>query len=106
MTIEEFALILEKLIGQTKYIYYHLMGEPLTHPLLPNFIKLAGTYGYKSIITTNGTLLKKREEELLSAGIHKNNISLHSFEKDDNYEHSRYIYELSDFAKKPQIKVL
>ena len=43
------------------------MGEPLTHPLLPEFIKMAGECGYKSIITTNGTLLKKRKEELENA---------------------------------------
>jgi len=55
MSTEEFSLILNKLSGHTKYIYYHLMGEPLTHPQLHNFIKLAGESGYKSIITTNGT---------------------------------------------------
>ena len=52
----EFSLILDKLKGHTKYIYYHLMGEPLTHPKLAEFIKMAGEQGYKSIITTNGTL--------------------------------------------------
>ena len=81
MNTEEFTLILDKLTDQTGYLYYHLMGEPLTHPQLPEFIKLAGERGYKSIITTNGTLLKKRGEELLAAGVHKVNISLHSFEK-------------------------
>ncbi len=100
MTVEEFSLILEKLQGHTKYIYYHLMGEPLTHPLLPEFIKLAKKSGYKSIITTNGTLLNKRGSELLSSGLHKVNISLHSFEKDDEKAHARYVSELSEFAKR------
>lgn len=100
MSIEEFSVILEKLKEHTKYIYYHLMGEPLTHPLLPEFVKLAGENGYKSIITTNGTLLKKCGDELLNAGIHKINISLHSFENGDYEKHERYIYELAEFAKK------
>ncbi len=100
MSIEDFIVILEKLKEQTKYIYYHLMGEPLTHPKLPEFIKLAGESGYKSIITTNGTLLKKRGEELLSAGIHKINISLHSFENGDYDSHEKYVCEIADFAKK------
>ena len=99
MRCEEFALILDKLRGQTNYIYYHLMGEPLTHPQLPEFIKMAGECGYKSIITTNGTLLKKREKELLSAGIHKINISLHSFEGENSQAHAKYVCELTDFAK-------
>lgn len=99
MSREEFALVLERLRDQTKYIYYHLMGEPLTHPQLPEFIKMAGEQGYKSIITTNGTLLKRRAQELLSAGLHKVNISLHSFESGGESEHARYIREISDFAK-------
>ena len=98
MTREEFALILDKLQDKTKYIYYHLMGEPLTHSELPEFIKMAGESGYKSIITTNGTLLEKRGDELLSAGLHKVNISLHSFENggDDTYE--KYVSDLANFA--------
>lgn len=100
MSIEEFSVILEKLKEHTKYIYYHLMGEPLTHPLLPEFVKLAGENGYKSIITTNGTLLKKCDDELLNAGIHKINISLHSFENGDYESHSNYIKNIAEFSKK------
>ena len=99
MTMEEFAHILEKLTGHTRFIYYHLMGEPLTHPQLPDFIKLAGARGYKSVITTNGTLLHTRQEELLAAGVHKVNISLHSFEEGDAQDHIRYICRIADFAK-------
>lgn len=100
MSIEEFSVILEKLKEHTKYIYYHLMGEPLTHPLLPEFVKLAGESGFKSIITTNGTLLKKCSDELLNAGIHKINISLHSFENGDYESHSNYIKNIAEFSKK------
>ncbi|MBE7056171.1 MAG: radical SAM protein [Ruminococcaceae bacterium] len=100
MSLDEFILILNKLKEQTKYIYYHLMGEPLTHPLLPEFIKLAWEKGYKSIITTNGTLLHKRGDEILDAGIHKINISIHSFETGNEEEHTKYICELAEFSKK------
>lgn len=99
MSKEEFEFVLGKLTQHTKYIYYHLMGEPLTHPLLPDFIKLAGEYGYKSIVTTNGTLLNKRKDELLSAGVHKVNISLHSFEDGDDDSYISYVSSLADFAK-------
>ncbi len=99
MSMAEFNLILDKLADQTKYIYYHLMGEPLAHPLLAEFIKTASIRGYKSIITTNGTLLNKRAEELLSAGVHKINISIHSFEEGTAEEHARYLRDVSDFAK-------
>ncbi len=99
MTADEFSLILDKISGQTEYIYYHLMGEPLTHPDLPDFIKTAGERGFKSIITTNGTLLSKHGEKILSAGVHKVNISLHSFEKGSDEDHARYVKDLAEFAK-------
>ena len=100
MSIDEFSLILEKLKEQTKYIYYHLMGEPTTHPRLPEFIKLAGKYGYKSIVTTNGTLLNKCGDSLLNSGAHKINISLHSFENGSAEDYEKYVSELANFAKK------
>ena len=100
MSMEEFSLVLEKLREQTKYIYYHLMGEPLMHPLLPDFIKLAGERGYKSIITTNGTLLPERGEAILEAGVHKVNLSLHSFEYGSDGDHAQYVRDLADFARR------
>ena len=99
MSADEFAFILSALTEQTKYIYYHLMGEPLTHPQLHKFIKMAGERGYKSIITTNGTLLKKRGEQILSAGLHKINISVHSFEDGNDDDYKRYISEVAEFAQ-------
>ena len=99
MNEAEFAYVLDKLDGQTKYIYYHLMGEPLTHPLLHEFVKMAGERGYKSIITTNGTLLKERQDELLKAGVHKVNLSMHSFEEGGEDAHAEYVRSLADCAK-------
>ena len=99
MSEKEFITILDKLTEQTKYIYYHLMGEPLTHPQLFQFIKLAGERGYKSIITTNGTLLHDRQYELLAADLHKVNISLHSFEDGKDEDYIKYICNLAEFAK-------
>ncbi len=99
MTESEFSHILTQLNGHTEYIYYHLMGEPLTHPLLPQFISTANRQGFKSMITTNGTLLKSRGDELISSGLHKINISLHSFEGSDQVSHEKYLSEVTDFAK-------
>lgn len=98
MEREEFSLILGKIKGLTKYIYYHLMGEPLLHPSLPEFIRMAGEEGYKSIVTTNGTLLSERGEELLKAGLHKVNVSLHSFEEENDEAHEKYVRSLAEFA--------
>lgn len=99
MTREEFSLALDRLGTRTKYIYYHLMGEPLTHPLLPEFIRLAGERGYKSVVTTNGALLPRRGGELLAAGVNKINISLHSFEERIDEKAAQSIVSLAEFAK-------
>ena len=100
MSREEFTTVCEKLCGVTEYIYYHLMGEPLTHPELCDFIKIAAERGYKSAITTNGTLLKRRGDELIKSGVYKISISLHSFEEDSDGELDAYLDACFDFASK------
>lgn len=99
MSLEEFDTVTTRLVGVTEYLYYHVMGEPLTHPLLPDFIRLSGAKGFKSAITTNGSLLPARGDELIEAGVYKVNISVHSFEDgEDVAAHERYLNGLFDFA--------
>lgn len=93
-----FAHILAQLADQTKYIYYHLMGEPLLHPQLPLFLQMAKQAGFLSIITTNGTLLARRQQELIDAKPHKFNISVHSFEGTDMTAFENYVNEIATFA--------
>ena len=84
METAEFAALLPKLQPWTDYLYFHLMGEPLCHPYLQEYLRLAGEAGFKVILTTNGTLLSDRQDILLAApGLHKVNISLHAFEAND-----------------------
>lgn len=99
MRPEDFRHILQQLQGQTQYIYYHLMGEPLLHPQLPEFLRLAKEQGFKSVITTNGTLLGKRGQEILDAGLHKVSISLHSFEAGSDDAYLAYVAGICRFAE-------
>ena len=81
MSIAEFSALMPKLRPYTDYLYFHLMGEPLCHPHLAEFLSIAGDHGFRVIITTNGTLLEKMQDVLLNApALHKVNISLHAFE--------------------------
>ena len=100
MEKEEFSHVLQQLSGKTEYIYYHLMGEPLLHPQLPEFLKIAAQQGFRSVITTNGTLLDKCGDALIAAGLHKVSISLHSFEDHDQKAHLDYLGKVADFAQK------
>lgn len=84
LTEAEFSALLPKLRPWTDYLYFHLMGEPLCHPKLKTFLRLAGEAGFRVILTTNGTLLEEKKEILLNApALHKVNVSLHAFEAND-----------------------
>ena len=100
MSEEEFEIITDRLQGLTKYIYYHVMGEPTSHPQLPKFINIANSKGYKSAITTNGTLLGSIGDKLIENGVYKVNISVHSFEDGIVEEYERYLETCFDFADK------
>lgn len=84
LSVEEFSELLPKLRPYTDFLYFHLMGEPLCHPNLEEFLAIANEQGFKVILTTNGTLLAKQQEVLRNApALHKVNISLHAFESND-----------------------
>ena len=108
MNEEEFSGILPRLKDWTDYLYFHLMGEPLCHPHLERFLELAGSYGFKVILTTNGTLLNKQQQVLLAApALHKLNISLHAFEANDlSVPFEVYLRDCFSFAKAAEGKKL
>ncbi len=83
MDTELFCRILSEIQGYTKHVYFHVLGEPLLHPQLKNFLDISGEFGIKVNITTNGTLIYNKKEELLnSTSLRQVNFSLHSFEAD------------------------
>ena len=98
MTMDEFAHIAASLRPITDYLYFHVMGEPLTHPLLPDFIRYATSLGFKCAVTTNGTLLPKAGKALIDSGVYKVNISVHSFEEGEDSQHHNYLTDVLDFA--------
>lgn len=104
LSVPEFSALLPKLRPYTDYLYFHLMGEPLSHPELETFLRLAGEAGFRVILTTNGTLLPRRQEMLLrSPGLHKINISLHAFEANDlSMPFAEYLQGCFDFGRASQ----
>lgn len=98
MTLDEFDTLTTRLAGEVRFLYFHLMGEPFLHPLLPEFILMARRKGFTPVITTNGTLLAQRGD-LLDALPHKLQISLHSHEGNGKDNQEQYIDEVMAFAK-------
>lgn len=97
MTFEEFNLLTDKLRGKVCFLYFHLMGEPLLHPLLPEFITIAREKGFKTVLTSNGTLLH-RAMNLLDTLPHKVQLSLHSHESNARGELAEYMDEVMSFS--------
>lgn len=92
MSKELFETILRQISGHSKDLYFHVMGEPLLHPRLGLFLDMCHEYGYRVSITTNGTLIDKVGEVLISKpALRKVSFSLHSFEAND-YEYSMDVY--------------
>lgn len=108
MTEDEFSKLLPKLQPWTDFLYFHLMGEPLCHPKLFDFLELAANAGFKVILTTNGTLLGKHADQLCNTGgLHKVNVSLHAFEANDlSTSFEDYLDGCLSFGKKAEGKIL
>ena len=97
MTAQEFDLITDKLRGRVVFLYFHLMGEPMLHPLLPDFVRMAREKGFCTVLTSNGTLLIKAMH-LLSSLPHKVQLSLHSHESNGKGILAEYIDKVMQFA--------
>lgn len=87
ITEYKFNLLLNKLKGHTKYLYFHLMGEPLLHPMINELINIARK-DFNVNITTNGYYIDKIKD---NKNIHQINISLHSFDDKKNKTLDEYL---------------
>lgn len=81
MSYELFSEIIDQVKDLTEEVTFHLMGEPLTHPKLAEFMEKCASSGVPVNITTNGTLLlhKNYADVLLSPIVRQVNFSLQSF---------------------------
>ena len=107
MSEGEFEEVCKKIEGKTKAIFLHVLGEPLLHPSLSTFLKIAQKYGLKVCITTNGTLLEKCGGIILekASAVHRVSISLHCKEgNDDTGTIENYLTNCIDFSKKASEK--
>lgn len=94
MTVAGFEHICRQIQPFTDYIYLHVKGEPLLHPDFAKILEIAQSYGLKVNITTNGTLLKKQLDAILSYPPHQINMSFHSAGDNVTVDFDRYVREL------------
>ena len=96
---EEFIFLSGRVRDWAEYLYFHLMGEPTAHPLITRFTAIAHDMGLKPIITTNGTLLPFKGDEIIASHPYKINVSLHAFEANPpRMSFEEYVNGCLDFA--------
>lgn len=101
MRIENFSMILDEIKPYTDYIYFHVKGEPFLHPEIDKFLDLSYEKGFKVNITTNGTLISKVKDKILTKpALRQVNFSLHSFDGNEGSKNkNEYINNIISFAK-------
>lgn len=102
---EEFLSLTDKIKNSTRYIYFHLMGEPLLHPDIGWFLQKASEKDFKVTIATNGFLIREKATELLSSPLYKITFSLHSYEANKtDISVEEYINTIISFCKEAEKK--
>lgn len=88
MSFDEFKIVISRIKNYTSYIYLHILGEPLLHPNICDFINYAYKNNINVNITTNGYLIEKIKD---NKNIRQINISLHSYDEKYNISLSEYL---------------
>ena len=88
MTLDEYKIIIDKIKNYTKEVYLHVLGEPLLHPNINEFIDYASDNGLLVNITTNGYLIKNIFN---NKNINRLNISMHSYQDKTNLSLNNYL---------------
>jgi MoaA/NifB/PqqE/SkfB family radical SAM enzyme len=103
MTREEFLHVVSQVRPFSDFVYFHVKGEPLMHPDLEYFLQVRKQNSLKVNITTNGTLLLKKGDLLISSdAVRQVNISVHSFS--ENQAQNDYLDSVINFAKEASQK--
>ena len=102
MDRELFGRILTEVREFTGQLYFHVLGEPLLHPELGAFLDMCHDNGIRVNLTTNGTLIDRKAEILLSKpALRQVNFSLHSFESNyRDYPIDKYLDRIFDFIER------
>lgn len=106
MEMPLFEKILNELKGYTRHLCFHVMGEPLLHPELTEFLGKCKTQDYQVNLTTNGMLIQQNSVELLKQpALRMVNFSLHCLEDNTPVDHiDKYIKEIFDFIEQARIQ--
>lgn len=103
---EKFISRLRAVKPHADRVCFHVMGEPLGHPLFAEFLEIAAQENVRVEITTNGTLLNESiQEALLGPAVAQVNFSLQSFI--DNFPNANpegYLRRIFSFCREAFVR--
>lgn len=97
ISLDNFKKLLEELKGYTKYLYFHVMGEPLLHPVINELIDVAHEEGFLINLTSNGYFIKKIMD---NKNVRQVNVSLHGFALENGKSLNEYFNDLFEATDK------
>lgn len=102
MDEKTFTLILDSIRGLTEYLFFHVKGEPLLHPLIGRFLDICHERKFMVNLATNGTLIAEAGEKLFGKpALRLVSFSLHSLEEQtDPVMRTRYLEDIISFTEK------
>jgi organic radical activating enzyme len=106
MDVELFRMLAPQVAELCNQTYLHVMGEPLLHPHLDEIVQICKDVNLPVSLTTNGSLLIKNKELLISAlHLRQINISLHAL-KESRLPRSAHemLEEILDFCVEALVK--
>lgn len=81
-------------------VTFHVMGEPLIHPKIKEFIEYCEDQEVSINLTTNGTLIEDKFDLLLNKSIRRINFSIHGIKTNFSQEkQEEYLNKIMDFTK-------
>jgi len=92
MQMDQFRHILGQIKPYTRYIYLHVLGEPLLHPDIDKLLQISKQEGFYVNITSNAILLPQHVFALIHH-VRQLNISLHSYRENSEVHGKDYLNE-------------
>jgi len=103
MSPDEFEMIVRQAKAYTDYIYLHVQGEPLMHPLFDEFLSITDRLDMHVQLVTNGTYLHNHMDMAEHKSLRKVSFSLQSIEY-QNVDIEDYMNTILTFSSKASVQ--
>ena len=104
ITLDEFNQLLDKLNGYTKYLYFHVMGEPLLHPHINELINEGSKRYLPSAFQIQEAFANQRLDEVIDKeGYEKDRERIKEKLEEGGRSPVEYAYELDRFFENKKV---